>query len=329
VKSGESILVTGGAGYIGSHINLELHRRGYKTVVLDNLHRGHRELVHAGEYIAGDVTDAAVIKTVLSRYNIAAVMHFAALTYVGESVAAPAEYYTNNVAGTLNLLNCMREACVEPFIFSSTCAVYGEPHAIPIPETAPMAPINPYGRSKLMVEMLLADFAHAYDLRYVSLRYFNAAGADAGGEIGEWHEPETHLIPLVLDAAYDADKTIQIYGTDYPTPDGTCIRDYIHVTDLAEAHILALEYLLDGGQSEVFNLGNGNGHSVREVIDAARKVTGQKIPSMAAVKRPGDPPVLVADAKKIKQSFGWSPRHPDLEFIIATAWRWIQRLKKS
>ena len=325
----EYILIVGGAGYIGSHINLELNRRGYKTLVFDNLSYGHKELIVCGDLVEGDLNNREDIKQVFQQYNITAVMHFAAFAYVGESVTDPAKYYMNNVANTMNLLSGMRDAGVDKFIFSSTCAVYGEPDEIPIKEDAQLAPINPYGRTKLMVEMMLEDFARAYDIRYVSLRYFNAAGADHEGRIGEWHEPETHLIPLVLDAAMDPTKEIKIFGTDYDTPDGTCIRDYIHVTDLADAHILALDYLCNGEISEIFNLGNGNGFSVRQVIDTAREVTGKEINALEVERRPGDPPVLVGDASKVMKTLGWNPRYPELSEIISTAWQWHVKNSKK
>jgi UDP-glucose 4-epimerase len=254
-------------------------------------------------------------------------MHFSAYAYVGESFSDPAGYYVNNVVNTLNLLNAMRENGVEKFIFSSSAAVYGDPVQIPITEGHQLMPINPYGRTKKMVEDMLADYSAAYGLRYAALRYFNAAGADSECEIGEWHEPETHLIPLVLDAALGVRKNIQIYGSDYDTQDGTCVRDYIHVTDLADAHIRALERLLGGGESAVFNLGNGKGFSVREVIDAAGKATGRKIPVADAPRRAGDPAVLIADAKKAEAVLGWRPQYPGLDAIIGTAWRWHCKLR--
>jgi len=252
-------------------------------------------------------------------------MHFAAFTNVGESVEDPQKYYLNNLRNTLNLLQVMLEEEVKYFVFSSTCATYGNPEEIPITESHPQNPINPYGKAKLMVEQVLADYTRAYDLNYVSLRYFNAAGADPDVEIGELHEPETHLIPLILDAATDRRGNIQIFGTDYPTPDGTCIRDYIHVMDLADAHIKALEYLQSGGESEVFNLGNGQGFSVREVIETARKVTGRKIEVEEVDRRPGDPPVLVGSSDKAREILDWNPQYHDLSLIIETAWKWHQK----
>ncbi len=322
MPSKPSVLVVGGAGYIGSHAAKELGRRGYGVVVLDNLAYGHREFAKWGEFVLGDIADPRQLRLVFQKYSISAVMHFAAFAYVGESVTDPHKYYQNNVAYTLNLLQAMREAGVDKLIFSSTCATYGNPQAIPMAEDHPQAPINPYGRSKLMVENIMADYAQAYGLKYASLRYFNAAGADPEAEIGEWHAPETHLIPLVLDAALDERKPIRIFGLDYDTPDGTCIRDYIHVTDLADAHILALEHLLAGGRSRVFNLGNGQGFSVREILDTARRVTGRLIPALEAARRPGDPARLIGSSERIRAELGWKPRFADIERIIATAWAW-------
>ncbi len=316
------ILITGGAGYIGSHVNKSLHCKGYETLVLDNLIYGHREFVKWGDFVCADLGDMEQLRLVFQTYSIDAVIHFAAYAYVGESIADPQKYYSNNVVNTLNLLSAMREYDVNVMVFSSTCATYGVPNEIPITETHPQLPINPYGRTKLMIETILSDFADAYGLRYVALRYFNAAGADPETEIGEWHEPETHLIPLVLDAAMDRRERIQVYGTDYDTPDGTCIRDYIHVTDLADAHILALRYLLQGGESAVFNLGNGNGFSVKEVIKCAERMTGQSIRVEESPRRAGDPPILVGSSQKIKKLLGWQPYYADLDLIVDTAWKW-------
>jgi len=319
------VLVTGGAGYIGAHAVRELKKAGYEAVILDNLVYGHRELAQGERLIVGDLENRALLEQLFSEHRFEAVMHFAAYAYVGESVENPAKYYRNNVAATLNLLDVMREAKVNRFIFSSTCATYGEPKEVPIPESHPQNPINPYGASKMMVERILADYSKAYSLKYVALRYFNAAGADESGEIGEDHNPETHLIPLVLDAALGKRKHITIYGTDYDTPDGTCIRDYIHVTDLANAHVLGLKYLQHGGESNVFNLGNGNGFSVREVIETARKVTDREIPVVEGARRPGDPAQLIGSAEKAKKILGWNPKFNQLETIIATAWKWHQK----
>ena len=307
MKNDKYILIVGGAGYIGSHINKELNKRGYKTIVFDNLIYGHKEFIRWGEFIPGDLKDTTQLELVFSKYNILAVMHFAAYAYVGESVTDPDKYYVNNVMNTLNLLNAMKKYNVSNFIFSSSCATYGMPETIPIPENHPQNPINPYGQTKLMVESILNDYSHAYNMKYASLRYFNAAGADPDTEIGEWHDPETHLIPLVLDAAIGRREHISIFGTDYDTPDGTCVRDYIHVTDLADAHILALENLIEGGESQLFNLGNGNGYSVLEVIESARKVTGIDIKTVNADRREGDPPKLIGSAEKAKKILGWKP----------------------
>jgi UDP-glucose-4-epimerase GalE len=321
-SSQKSILVTGGAGYIGAHACKALARAGYLPIAYDNLVYGHPTSVKWGPLEEGDIGDRQRLEIVLNKYNPSAVMHFAAYAYVGESVENPAKYYRNNVAGTLTLLESMRNCGVNEIIFSSTCATYGMPEQIPIGENHPQQPINPYGRSKLMIEWILQDFAAAYDLKFVSLRYFNAAGADPDTEIGEDHNPETHLIPLVLDAALDRRDHLEIFGTDYHTPDGTCIRDYIHVSDLADAHLLALKYLADGGESNVFNLGNGNGFSVREVITTAGALTGCNIPCVESERRPGDPPILIGSSDKIKKTLNWNPVFDKLEAIIESAWRW-------
>jgi len=318
----KSVLVTGGAGYIGAHACKALAGAGYLPIAYDNLVYGHPQSVKWGPLEEGDIGDRRRLETVLQKYNPNAVMHFAAYAYVGGSVENPAKYYRNNVAGTLTLLESMKNCGINKIIFSSTCATYGMPEQIPIGEDHPQYPINPYGRSKLMIEWILQDFAVAYGLNFVSLRYFNAAGADPDAEIGEDHDPETHLIPLVLDAALGKSDQIRIFGTDYDTPDGTCIRDYIHVSDLADAHLLALEYLRDGGESNVFNLGNGNGFSVREVIAAARELTGFDIPCVESERRPGDPPVLIESSDKIRKTLSWNPVFNKLEAIIETAWRW-------
>jgi UDP-glucose 4-epimerase len=323
------ILVTGGAGYIGSHVNKELNKQGYDTVVLDNLSYGHDDFVKWGTLEHVDLSNSSEIRRVFQNYPIEAVMHFAAFTYVGESVEDPQKYYLNNFRNTLNLLEVMLEFEVKKIVFSSTCATYGDPLEIPITEDHPQNPINPYGRGKLMVEQVLSDYSQAYGLKYTSLRYFNAAGADPEGEVGENHQPETHLIPLILDAALGRRDDIKIFGTDYPTPDGTCIRDYIHVTDLADAHIKALKYLENGGESEVFNLGNGNGFSVKEVIEKAREVTKREIKSSETDRRPGDPPVLVGSSKKAREILKWQPKFDDLRQIISTAWEWHKTLKKN
>ncbi|MCS6989397.1 MAG: UDP-glucose 4-epimerase GalE [Chloroherpetonaceae bacterium] len=319
------VLVTGGAGYIGSHAVRALKKAGDEVVILDNLVYGHKELAQGEPLVVGDLQDDALLRKIFAEHRFDAVMHFAAYAYVGESVENPAKYYRNNVAATLSLLDAMREAKVNLFVFSSTCATYGEPKEIPIPETHPQQPINPYGASKLMVERILQDYDRAYGLKYVSLRYFNAAGADEAGDIGEDHNPETHLIPLTLDAALGRRSHITIYGTDYDTPDGTCVRDYIHVSDLAQAHVLGLNYLANGGKSDVFNLGNGNGFSVREVIETAKKVTGKNIPVAEGARRAGDPARLIGSAEKAKAILGWKPKFAQLETIVSTAWKWHQR----
>lgn len=322
------ILITGGAGYIGSHVNKLLNKYGYKTVVFDNLTNGHRELVKWGRFYDGDLLDKESIRNVFLKEKIDAVMHFAAFAYVGESVKDPIKYYLNNVIGTMNLLEVMLEHNVTTFIFSSTCAIYGNPNEVPIKETHPKNPINPYGKSKLTVESMLEDFSRAYGLNYISLRYFNAAGADPEGDIGEWHDPEPHLIPNVLDAALGLKKYVEIYGVDYDTPDGTCIRDFIHVCDLAEAHILALESLLQNPKSDVFNLGTGQGFSVKEVISHVEKVTGKSVPIKVAQRREGDPSILIADPSKAERELGWKMKY-DLTDIIETAWNWHLKLRNE
>lgn len=315
------ILVVGGAGYIGSHANKLLNEKGYGTAVFDNLVYGHREFVREGEFILGDLADREQVRLCFERNPIEAVMHFGAFAYVGESVTDPAKYYRNNVANTLTLLETMREFRVKHFVFSSSCAVYGHAEAMPITEEHIPHPINPYGRSKLMIEEILGDYDRAYGIKYVSLRYFNAAGADPGGEIGERHVPETHLIPLAMQAALGKGKSLVMYGTDYPTPDGTCIRDYIHVTDLAEAHCKALEHLKRTGRSTCCNLGTGKGASVKEIVTLVKEVSGRDFPVEVAVRRPGDPPVLVADYRKTQELLGWRPEK-DMGEIILTAWAW-------
>ncbi len=322
-----TILVTGGAGYIGSHAVLALKRAGYGVAVIDNLVYGHRELVEKlqVELIVGDTNDRALLDKLFATHNISAVMHFSAYAYVGESVTDPDKYYRNNVVGTLTLLEAMLAASIKQFVFSSTCATYGVPNQVPIPEDHSQNPINPYGFTKLAVERILMDFDVAYGLKSVLFRYFNAAGADPTGLLGEDHEPETHLIPLVLMAALGKRDSVSIFGTDYPTPDGTCIRDYIHVTDLADAHILGMEYLLQGGDTAVFNLGNGNGFSVKQVIEAAEKVAGRDIKIIESDRRPGDPPILVGSSDKARKILGWKPQYPDIQDIISHAWQWHQQ----
>ncbi len=323
-----NILIVGGAGYIGSHTNKLLYQKGFHTTVLDNLGRGHRELVKWGTFIHGDLENKTLLQDIFREYSIDTVMHFSAFAYVGESYNNPAIYYHNNVSNTINLLNVMVEHDVKKFIFSSSCTIFGEPQYLPIDENHPKNPINPYGWSKLMVEKILDDYDRAYGLRYVSLRYFNAAGADPECEIGEWHEPETHLIPLILDVALGKSKYVKIFGKDYGTPDRTCIRDYIHVTDLADAHILALKYLLNGGKSDIYNLGNGRGFSVREVITVAQDVTKEKIQSVESPRRPGDPPVLIGSSEKAKRTLRWNPQYESLYAIIETAWKWHKKLQR-
>lgn len=320
-----NILVVGGAGYIGSHMVVALNDAGYDPVILDNLYSGHREAVIAGEFIEGDLNNRELLDRVLDAHAIKGVMHFAAHIEVGESVRDPAKYYRNNVSNTQNLLDAMVRYGVGSFIFSSTAAIFGEPEYVPIDEQHPKAPVNPYGRSKWMVEQLLEDYDRAYGLKSVALRYFNAAGADAEGRLGERHDPESHLIPLVLRAASGRRESITLFGTDYNTPDGTCIRDYIHVHDLCDAHLRALKGLLSGAGSDRFNLGNGQGYSVQEVIDAAARVTGFKIPVTRGERRAGDPARLVADSARARAKLGWNPRYVDLDTIIAHAWAWEQR----
>ena len=318
----KSVLVTGGAGYIGSHACKVLARAGYRPVVFDNMSRGHPEAVRWGPLVEGDVADRGRLTAALAEHRVSAVMHFAAYAYVGESVADPAMYYRNNLGGTLSLLEAMREAGLDKIVFSSTCAIYGTPDSVPIGETAPQLPVNPYGETKLAIERALRWYGEAYGLRSVSLRYFNAAGADPDCQIGELHEPETHLVPLALQAALGQRAQIDIYGTDYPTPDGTAIRDYIHVQDLADAHLRALEHLAAGRESAALNLGTGRGHSVREVIRVAEAVSGRPIAWRDTARRPGDPPALVADPRLAAELLGWRARISDLETIVRTALAW-------
>ncbi|MBU2833741.1 MULTISPECIES: UDP-glucose 4-epimerase GalE [Acidithiobacillus] len=321
----QPILVVGGAGYIGSHMAKMLVQSGHEVLILDNLSTGFREAARYGRLLEGDLADTALLERIFGETPVAAVMHFAALSQVGESIREPARYYRNNVANTQNLLETMLRHNVRRFIFSSTAALFGEPEYTPIDEQHPQRPINPYGRSKRMVEEMLADHDSAYGLRFVSLRYFNAAGADPEGELGERHDPESHLIPLVLQAASSRQAQIAIYGDDYPTPDGTCIRDYVHVWDLCSAHLLALEHLLADRESNTFNLGNGQGFSVQEVIDTARRVTGRGIPADVQPRRPGDPAVLVADSQKARDTLNWKPRFADLTAMMEHAWSWEQQ----
>lgn len=320
-----TVLVTGGAGYIGSHTCKELAIAGYRPVVFDNLVFGHEWAVKWGPLEKGDTNDADRVLRVIDKHKPDAVMHFAAFAYVGESMSNPQKYYRNNVVGTLGVLDAMESSGIDKFIFSSTCATYGIPDGLTIPEDHPQNPINPYGRSKLMVEQILRDLDEASGLKSIALRYFNAAGADPDCEIGEDHDPETHLIPLVLDAALGRRPQIAILGSDYDTPDGTCVRDYIHVTDLARAHVKALDRLMAGEGSGAFNLGTGTGSSVRQVIDVARSVTGREIAVLEEPRRPGDPPFLVAEPGRAHSALGWSPELSSLEQIIETAWRWHRK----
>lgn len=319
------ILVTGGAGYIGSHTAKVLSRAGHEPVVLDNLSYGHEWAVKWGPFEHGDLGDAPFVAGVLERHGIEAVIHFAASTYVGESMTDPRKYFRNNMVNTLNLLDAMQDCGVPSIVFSSTCATYGDPLRIPIDETHPQSPVNPYGQSKLMVEQTLRWYGHAYGLRSVALRYFNASGADPEGEIGEDHDPETHLVPLVIEAALGRRRAVGVFGTDYPTPDGTAIRDYIHVNDLADAHVRALDYLADGGASTAINLGTGTGHSVREVIQTVEQVGGRPVPRTDSPRRAGDPPQLVADPRRAREVLGWEAQYGDLRTIVEHAWAWHAR----
>jgi UDP-glucose-4-epimerase GalE len=317
------ILVTGGAGYIGSHAAKALHRAGYRVVVFDNLSAGHRAAVRYGELVEGDVTDARAVREAVRRHSVSAVMHFAALLDVGESVREPARYYRNNVVGALSVLEAMVAEGASRFVFSSTCATYGEPVEVPIGESHPQRPINSYGETKLAVERALGHFEEAYGLRWCALRYFNAAGADPEGELGEDHSPEIHLIPRAIDAACGSEPLV-VFGEDYPTPDGTCLRDYVHVSDLADAHVLALKMLSEGGKSGAFNLGTGRPHSVREVVASVERVTGRRVAWRVGQRRPGDPAALYAAADRARSQLQWTPHHPDLDAIVRTAWAWHQ-----
>ncbi len=315
------ILVTGGAGYVGSHCLRHLLREGHEVVVYDSLYQGHAAAVPAGLLVEGDLSDQAKLATLMKQRQIEAVMHFAALALVGESVQKPELYYKNNVLGSFHLLEAMRESGVRKIVFSSTTATYGTPEKMPIAETTPQQPINPYGFSKLVVERMLDDYAAAHGFGFAALRYFNAAGAAADGSIGEDHTPESHLIPIVLQVALGQRPSISIFGDDYPTSDGTCVRDYVHVEDLATAHLAALERLQPGKAIKV-NLGSGRGYSVREVIEACRRITGHAIPAIAAPRRAGDPPELIADARLAREVLGWTPKYDTIESIVETAWRW-------
>ena len=320
-----AVLVAGGAGYIGSHACKALSKAGYLPVTYDNLVYGHDWAVKWGPLELGDILDRGRLDAVIEKYKPRAIMHFAAFTYVGESVANPGKYYRNNVAGSLNLIEAARDHGIGSFVFSSTAAIYGMPDRQPIAEDAPLRPMNPYGVSKLTVEHMLGDFGHAHGLKSIALRYFNAAGADPESEIGEDHDPESHLIPLALDAVLGRRDAITVFGTDYDTPDGTGVRDYIHVSDLADAHVKALEALQSGAPSGVYNLGSGRGFSVREIIAAAGEATGQTVPVTYGARRPGDPAQLVSDATRAREALGWKPQFTDLGDILSTAWAWHQR----
>jgi UDP-glucose-4-epimerase GalE len=319
--SSRAVLVTGGAGYIGSHAAKALQRAGYRVVVFDNFVAGHRAAVKFGDLVEGDITDTAAVRETIRRHDISAVMHFAAFLDVGESVREPVRYYRNNVGGALSVLEAMAAERVQPFVLSSTCATYGEPIETPIAESHPQNPINSYGETKLAVERALPHFERAYDIHSVALRYFNASGADPDGEIGEDHSPEIHLIPRAIEAAIGG-PGLQVFGDDYPTPDGTCLRDYIHVSDLADAHVKALEAVIDTRRSTVYNLGTGHPHSVRDVIETVGRVTGRPVPWTLAPRRPGDPAVLYASAQKARTELHWTPRHASLDSIVQTAWDW-------
>jgi UDP-glucose 4-epimerase len=316
------ILIVGGAGYIGSSVNKLLNKMGYQTIVFDNLSNGHIEFVKWGKFYKGDLANIYDIEKVFMENKIDCVMHFSAYAYVGESVTNPQKYYKNNVSNTINLLDVMLKYGVKKFIFSSTCAIYGIPIQIPIPEDHPQNPVNPYGKTKFMVEEILKDYDKAYGLKYVSFRYFNASGADPECEIGEWHEPETHLIPLSIYNALGITENITVFGTDYPTPDGTCIRDYIHVNDIAKAHILGFKYLMNETKSDFFNLGNGNGFSVKEILDIVSRISGKKLNIVYGKRREGDPPILVGSSKKAYEILGWKPEFDKISDIIETAYRW-------
>jgi UDP-glucose 4-epimerase len=324
-KDSPHILVVGGAGYIGSHMLKRLAQAGCRTTTLDNLSSGSTAAVRWGKLVVGDAGDSRVLERLFSEHHFDAVMHFASSIEVGASISRPLDYYDNNLSRTLRLLKAMQRHAVDKLVFSSTAATFGEPQYLPIDEAHPQQPINPYGRSKLMVEQVLADCDRAHGLRSVCLRYFNAAGADPDGELGENHQPETHLIPLVLQAAGGQRPHIKIYGEDYDTPDGTCIRDYVHVTDLCEAHWLALQSLLAGGPSQRYNLGHGRGYSVREVITAAEQITARPIKVIASPRRPGDPARLIANPDRARQHLGWQARWSDLSTIVAHAWQWERR----
>ena len=324
-----TVLVTGGAGYVGAHLNKYLNQRRYKTVVLDSLERGHKEFVKWGTFIEGEVGDRSLLNQLFADFDIDSVIHLAAYAYVGESVSQPIRYWKNNVSETLTLLESCVEFDIRKIILSSTCATYGQPQKLPITEDHPQKPINPYGSTKLAIELMLKDLSAAHGMKYFILRYFNAAGADPNGEIGERHKPETHLIPIILEAILNEEKTVPGYGVDYETADGTCVRDYVHVMDLADAHFRALQYLERGGDNQECNLGLGQGFSVNEVIQSAERVTGCKIVGCKAPKRAGDPPVLIADSMAVRRILGWKPQFTSLDSIIKTAWDWHRSEKKA
>jgi UDP-arabinose 4-epimerase len=323
-----NILVTGGAGYIGSHTAKALAARGFTPVVYDNLVHGHRWAVQWGPFVEGDIQDRTKLVDTLRYYDISATLHFAAFAYVGESMKSPGRYFGNNVTGSLSLLDAMQETGVRHVVFSSSCATYGIPDQMPIGEDTPQAPINPYGETKLMVERALRWYGAAHGMTSVALRYFNAAGADPDGQLGELHLPETHLIPLVLQAASTGTQ-LDVFGDDYPTRDRTCIRDYIHVSDLADAHVLGLEYLLDGGPSVALNLGTGNGYSIREVIETTQEITGRTVPYRIVPRRPGDPAILIADPSRAERTLGWRAQRSALQNIVSTAWAWHSQMTEK
>ncbi len=327
MSQAKNVLIIGGAGYIGSHVNLLLSQKGYRTIILDNLVHGHRDAVQWGTFIEGDMADTSLLSRVFEEYEIDAVMHFSAFIAVGESVEEPGSYYKSNVARTIDLLNATVQAGIKYFLFSSTCAIMGNPVYLPLDEKHKRDPLNPYGWSKFMVEQILQDFESAYGLRHGILRYFNAAGAESKARIGERHDPETHLIPIVLEAALGKREEVGIFGTDYPTRDGTCIRDYIHVCDLAEAHLLTLEWMMEHDASNDFNLGNGKGFTVKEVIDVARRVTNREIQTRETHRRDGDAESLIGSSEKAKAVLGWIPKIDSLEEIVSSAWRWHRKVE--
>jgi UDP-glucose-4-epimerase GalE len=321
----KSILVTGGAGYIGSHTSKALSKAGYQPIVYDNLSKGHRWAVQWGPLVEGDLTNRPLLRETIQSHNVQAVLHFASHIEVGESMTNPFKYLHDNVSASLNLLEAMQESGVRHIVFSSTAAIYGDPVEVPITESHPQSPVNPYGEAKRFVERSLHWYAQAHNFKWTALRYFNASGADPDGEIGEQHDPESHLIPRIIYAAQGKQKSIGIFGTDYPTPDGTAVRDYIHVSDLATAHLKAIERLASGAESIALNLGTGQGHSVREVIASVERVSGRKVPTVESPRRQGDPPVLVADATRAQQVLAWTPQHGAIDDIVSTAWNWHNR----